>query len=72
MRIGELITKNQEKNGWGKAIVEKLSKDLEKDYPSKSGFSSRNLWDMRRFYLEYKGDSILRQLVAEIPWVIIF
>src|SRR6056297_383594 len=68
MKIGELITKNQEKNDWGKSVVEKLSKDLGKEYPSKSGFSSRNLWDMRRFYIEYKDNPILRQLVAEIPW----
>jgi len=25
-------------------------------------------WDMRRFYLEYKDNANLRQLVAEIPW----
>jgi predicted nuclease of restriction endonuclease-like (RecB) superfamily len=68
MKIGGLITKNQEKNDWGKAIVEKLSRDLKKEFPSRSGFSARNLWDMRRFYLEYKDNPILRQLVAEIPW----
>jgi predicted nuclease of restriction endonuclease-like (RecB) superfamily len=68
MKIGELITKNQKKNDWGKAVVEKLSKDLEEEFPSKSGFSSRNLWDMRRFYIEYKDYPFLRQLVAEIPW----
>lgn len=27
-----------------------------------------NLWDMRRFYLEYKDYPNLRQIVAEIPW----
>ena len=68
IKIGELITKNQEKNNWGKAIVEKLSKDLEKEFPSRSGFSARNLWNMKQFYLEYKDKPILQQLVAEIPW----
>ncbi len=32
------------------------------------GFSARNLWDMKRFYEEYKDKPKLRQLVAEIPW----
>ncbi|OOP57757.1 MAG: hypothetical protein AYP45_01535 [Candidatus Brocadia carolinensis] len=31
-------------------------------------FSGRNLWNMRRFYEEYKDKSFLQQLVAEIPW----
>jgi predicted nuclease of restriction endonuclease-like (RecB) superfamily len=41
---------------------------LLKDYPGVKGFSARNLWDMRRFYIEYKDLKNLQQLVAEIPW----
>lgn len=52
----------------GKSIVEKLSEDLRKDFPGVRGYSARNLWDMRRFYIEYKDSENLRQLVAEIPW----
>ena len=32
------------------------------------GFSTRNLWEMRKFYLQYENDAILQQLVAEITW----
>lgn len=67
-RMGEHIVSNQEKYGWGKSVVERLSKDLSKRFSSKFGFSARNLWDMRRLYLEYRGHPKLRQLVAEIPW----
>jgi len=66
--IGKEITKRQEKFGWGKSVVEILSKDLQTEFENIEGFSARNLWDMRRFYVEYKDDIILRQLVAEIPW----
>jgi predicted nuclease of restriction endonuclease-like (RecB) superfamily len=66
--IGKEINQRQEKLGWGKSIVELLSKDLKKVFPNLSGFSTRNLWDMKRFYSEYKENKILRQLVAEIPW----
>ncbi|PIR24817.1 MAG: DUF1016 domain-containing protein [Deltaproteobacteria bacterium CG_4_10_14_0_2_um_filter_43_8] len=66
--IGKEIVQKQEKLGWGKSVVEKLSKDLRKEFPGTSGFSARNLWDMRRFYEEYCNHKKLRQLVAEIPW----
>lgn len=66
--IGQQIVQSQEKHGWGKSIVEQLSKDLKDSFPSQTGFSPRNLWDMRRFFETYKDDPNLRQLVAEIPW----
>jgi len=66
--IGMHILEQQEKESWGKSIVEQLSKDLENEFPNVKGFSPRNLWDMRRFYDAYRGDIKLRQLVAEIPW----
>ena len=66
--LGERIVKSQEQYGWGKSVVERLSKDLLAKFNSRFGFSPRNLWDMRRFYVEYKDQSKLRQLVAEIPW----
>ena len=68
LRIGEIILEKQKKQGWGKSVVEQISKDLQKDYPGNSGYSARNLWDMRRFYARYAKNEKLRQLVAEIPW----
>lgn len=67
-KIGKIISEKQQEQGWGKSIVEKLSGDLQKEYPENSGYSSRNIWDMRRFYVRYSGNEKLRQLVAEIPW----
>jgi predicted nuclease of restriction endonuclease-like (RecB) superfamily len=92
--IGRGIVEKQAARGWGESIVKMLSRDLQHEFPSMTGFSARNIWDMRRFYLAYcapeilrqavavfkKSDnvhkrslggtpeSILRQLVAEIPW----
>ena len=66
--IGKGITEKQEKLGWGKSTVEQLAKDLQQAFEGRSGFSVRNLWNMKRFYLEYQGDEKLQQLVAEIPW----
>src|SRR3989339_718044 len=66
--IGKKIIENQKMHGWGKSIVENLSDDLQKEFPGIGGLSSRNLWRMRSFYLEYQNSSILPPLVAEIGW----
>ena len=66
--IGKAIIEKQNQFGWGKSVVELLSNDLRRMYPEVSGFSARNLWDMRRLYEEYKDYLFLRQAVAEIPW----
>ena len=66
--IGKKIVGRQEKTGWGKAIVERLSEDLQKEYPGVQGYSSQNLWSCDKFYLEYKDFPNLQRLVGEIPW----
>ena len=66
--IGKSIVEKQEQLGWGKSVVENLAQDLQKEFPDIQGFSTRNLWRMRTFYLEYKDSSKLPPLVAEIGW----
>ena len=41
--IGKEIAVRQEQDGWGKSVVEKLSRDLRREFPSTSGFSTPNL-----------------------------
>ena len=66
--IGKNIVKRQEQYSWGKRVVEQLSCDLTREYSNFEGFSKDNLWRMRMFYLEYKDDLKLTQLVPELPW----
>ena len=66
--IGQQIVLKQEKEGWGKSIVEQMSKDLKDEFGEKSGYSPSNLWRMRNFYLSYKDDAYLAQLVRDISW----
>ena len=66
--IGQQIAERQEKEAWGKSVVEKLSQDLRQDFPNAQGFSPQNLWYMRQFFLTYRDDTNLQQLVGEIPW----
>jgi len=66
--IGRIITEKQEKYGWGKSIVEKLSADLNLMFDGKEGFSPQNLWYMRQFFMEYKDNPELLELAFAIPW----
>lgn len=66
--IGKEIAQRQEREGWGKSVVEHLSQDLQKEFSGAAGFSAQNLWFMRQMYLEYSQSPNLLQLVREIPW----
>jgi predicted nuclease of restriction endonuclease-like (RecB) superfamily len=66
--IGKSIIEKQEQLGWGKSVVETLSKDLQKEFPGIHGYSSQNLWRMRRFYLVYQDNTKLAPMVREIGW----
>lgn len=66
--IGEEIYKQQEEKGWGKSIVQVLSRELQKEFPGAKGYSAANLWRMRNFYLTYRESAKLALLVREISW----
>ena len=52
-RIGKIILEQQESQGWGTKVVDKLANDLRKAFPDMKGFSSRNLKYMRAFAEAY-------------------
>ncbi|OAB62593.1 hypothetical protein AY599_06050 [Leptolyngbya valderiana BDU 20041] len=66
--IGKTIVTRQQGETWGKSIVQQLAKDLRSEFPGISGFSSRNIWNMRNFYLTYSQNQKLQPMVAEIGW----
>jgi len=66
--VGKRITKQQTALGWGKSVVENLSRDIQKEFPGIKGFGVSNMWDMARFYTEYQSNEILQPLVGEISW----
>jgi len=65
--IGKKIVARQKQYGWGQGVVERLAVDLAEDFKGFEGFSPNNLWRIRNFYLAYKDNSKLAQLVQEIP-----
>jgi DUF1016 N-terminal domain len=43
-----------------------VAADLRRAFPEMTGFSPRNVWDMKRFYLAYADEAIWRQAVAKL------
>lgn len=66
--IGKSILEKQEVEGWGKKVIQQLSKDLEHAFPDMKGFKERNLLFMRQFALNWNDLSIVKQLVSQLPW----
>jgi predicted nuclease of restriction endonuclease-like (RecB) superfamily len=66
--IGKEILTRQKNEGWGAKVIDSLSKDLKKAFPDMSGFSPRNLGNMKKFAACWPSFSILQQVVAKLPW----
>jgi len=66
--IGSMIVERQKGRSWGKAVVERLAKDLQVEFPGIKGLSPSSLWRMKLFYKSYKEDQKLAPLVREIGW----
>ncbi|WP_315823175.1 DUF1016 N-terminal domain-containing protein [Paraflavitalea speifideaquila] len=64
--IGEMIAKNQALFEGRNNYIQQLATDIKAEFPDLPGFSKRNLFDIRRFYLFYQSISV-QQLVALVP-----
>lgn len=63
--IGRSIVERQDREGWGKAVVEHLADDLQKAFPGVGGFSRSNVFRMRAFYLAYRPVEEVAQAVPQ-------
>jgi len=65
--LGHDIVVRQMDAVWGSGFFKQLSKELKSEFPDMQGFSERNLYHMKQFYLFYsQDDKILQQLVAKL------
>jgi predicted nuclease of restriction endonuclease-like (RecB) superfamily len=67
-QIGREILLRQSQEGWGAKVIDRLSQDLQAEFPELKGLSSRNLKYMRAFAEAYPENEFVQQLVAQIPW----
>lgn len=66
--IGKAILLQQEKNGWGAKVIDRMAYDLKNEFLDMKGFSPRNLKYMRKFAQEWPEFEIVQRCVAQIPW----
>lgn len=65
--IGRDILLRQSAEGWGTAVIDRLARDLRRDFPDMTGLSPRNLKYMRAFAEAWADQAIVQQLVAQLP-----
>lgn len=66
--IGKTILIQQDKQGWGAKVIDRLSQDLCKTFPDMKGLSSRNLKYMRQFACLYPDLVIVQEVLAQLTW----
>jgi predicted nuclease of restriction endonuclease-like (RecB) superfamily len=66
--IGNSILIQQQKEGWGTKVIDRMSVDLKEAFPDMSGFSPRNLKYMRKFAEAWTDIQLVQRTVALIPW----
>lgn len=61
-QLGCYIINNQNARGWGSKIIEHLSSDLKKEFPSIKGFAPRNMLYMKQFASAYPPE-VLKKFI---------
>ena len=52
-QLGRDLVQRKAEERWGTGIVEQISLDLQAEFPDEKGFSTSNIWYMKRWYLFY-------------------
>lgn len=67
-QIGHEILDRQAEHGWGGKVIERLAVDLRTAFPDMKGFSRANLHYMRSFAAAWPEESVVQQVVGQLPW----
>jgi predicted nuclease of restriction endonuclease-like (RecB) superfamily len=68
-QLGRDLVQKKAEERWGAGVVEQVSLDLKREFPNENGFSTSNLWYMKKWYLFYANPSTiekLQRLVGEL------
>ena len=68
-QMGRDLVQKKAEERWGAGVVEQVSLDLRREFPNETGFSARNLWYMKQWYLFYiseSEESFLHQVGSEM------
>jgi predicted nuclease of restriction endonuclease-like (RecB) superfamily len=59
--IGRMILDRQKAEGWGAKVIDRLSRDMQNEFPGQQGYSPRNLKYMRAFAEAWPETVIVHQ-----------
>ena len=71
-QLGRDLVQKKAEERWGAGVVEQVSLDLKREFPDADGFSTSNLWYMKKWYLFYTDDDSegkLQRAVGELQKV---
>ncbi len=67
--LGKDIAEKQNKFNWGSKFIEQIAIELKHEFPEVKGFSRRNIYAIRQWYIFYSAKyQFVPQFVAQIPW----
>lgn len=72
-QLGRDLVQKKAEERWGAGVVEQVSLDLQSEFPGVDGFSTSNLWFMKRWYLFYTKEvdsKILQRAIEELQHTI--
>lgn len=68
-QMGRDLVQKKAEERWGAGVVEQVSLDLKREFPNEDGFSTSNLWYMKKWYLFYTNHASsekLQRLIGEL------
>jgi predicted nuclease of restriction endonuclease-like (RecB) superfamily len=66
--LGQSIREQQEAEGWGARVIDRLAEDLRESFPEMKGFSPRNLKYMRAFACAWPDRPFVQEVLARLTW----
>ena len=61
-QMGRDLVQKKAEERWGAGVVEQVSLDLKREFPNEDGFSTSNLWYMKKWYLFYTNHASSEKL----------
>ncbi len=67
-QIGAEVVKRRKSPGGGIRLMDRLSRDLRREFPRMKGLSTRNLKYMRAFAEAWPDEAFVRESASQVPW----
>jgi predicted nuclease of restriction endonuclease-like (RecB) superfamily len=67
-QVGAYISRKIEAAEWGDGVVPQLAAYIARTQPGMRGFTTSNIFRMKKFYETYRNEAISAPLVHQLPW----